>query len=234
MKRIAIIPARSGSKGVKNKNIRELCGKPMMAYTIEAALKSGKFERVIVSTESEEYARIAKSYGAEVIPRSEELAQDSTSTFAVIEDLFLHSIKEKYDYFMLLQVTSPFRTYEHVIEACDMFDARIDEMDFLMSMKRNHLPSFYVQPIEEDLTLKHFVPAKNASGRRQDYRYYCPNGALYIAKPDEYLEAKNFTGPRALAYIMSERDSVDVDEPLDFEIAEFLMAKRLKESENNV
>ena len=230
MKRIAIIPARSGSKGVKDKNIRKLCGKPMMAYTVDAAIKSGKFERVIVSTDSEKYAKIAKDCGAEVIMRPAELAQDTTSTYAVIEDLILHRITEDFDYFMLLQVTSPFRTFEHVIEACDMFDERIADADFLMSMRRNHLPDYYVRPIEDDMTLKHFVLPQNTPGfRRQDFGYYCPNGALYIAKPDAYLREKAFIGPRALGYIMDDYSSVDIDNPLDFEIAEFLMAKKLNE-----
>lgn len=230
MKRIAIIPARSGSKGVKDKNIRKLCGKPMMAYTVDAAIKSGKFERVIVSTDSEKYAEIAKSCGAEVVMRPIELAQDTTSTYAVIEDLIQNRITEDFDYFMLLQITSPFRTYEHVIEACDMFDSRIEDADFLMSMRRNHLPDYYVQPIEEDLTLKHFKVPENVPGfRRQDFRYYCPNGALYIAKPKEYLEKKMFIGPRALGYIMNDYDSVDIDTPLDFEIAELLMSKKVNE-----
>lgn len=87
MKKIAIIPARSGSKGLKDKNIIDLCGKPLMAYTIEAAIQSCEFDRIIVSTDSEIYAGIASQYGAEIMMRGEKLSNDNTSTFEVLEDI---------------------------------------------------------------------------------------------------------------------------------------------------
>ena len=109
MKRIAIIPARSGSKGLKNKNIIDVCGKPLMAYTIEAACKSNLFDRIIVSTDSIEYGRLAQKYGAEVMYRGEKISNDKATTFMVIEDL-LSRINCKINYFVLLQPTSPLRT----------------------------------------------------------------------------------------------------------------------------
>lgn len=224
MKRIAIIPARSGSKGLKDKNIIELCGKPLMAYTIQAAIDSGMFSRIIVSTDSEKYADIAKRYGAEVMMRSAELSSDSATSFMVIKDV-LARIQNKIDYFVLLQPTSPLRTATHIRDAVEMFDSRIDAFDFLVSMKRAEFTKDLVNIIEEDGSLKHFD--KDFSNyRRQSYSYYSPNGAIFIGKPDAYLRQKHFFGPKALSYIMSDEDSVDIDHQIDLELAIIIMTQK--------
>ena len=114
MKKIAIIPARSGSKGLPNKNILMLMDKPILAYTIEAAIKSESFEKVIVSTDSLEYKEIAEKYGAEVIVRNEELSNDNATSYMVIKDILDKNLELEYDYFALLQPTSPFRNSEHI------------------------------------------------------------------------------------------------------------------------
>lgn len=113
--RIAIIPARAGSKGLPNKNVLMLIDKPLIAYTIEAAKESQCFNKIIVSTDSLEYKSIAERYGAEVIIRSEELASDTATTYMVIENVLSHN--KDCDYFMLLQPTSPFRNAHHIKEA---------------------------------------------------------------------------------------------------------------------
>ena len=96
MKKIAVIPARSGSKGLKDKNIIDLCGKPLLAYSVEAALRTGLFDRVIVSTDSERYGEIAEQYGAEVMYRGEKLSDDKATTFMVLEDL-LQRVKHDFE-----------------------------------------------------------------------------------------------------------------------------------------
>ena len=108
MNKIAIITARSGSKGLKDKNIIDLCGKPLIAYSILAAIESRLFKRVIVSTDSDHYADISKKYGAEVMMRGENLSNDKATSFMVIEDV-LNRLEEDVDYFVLLQPTSPMR-----------------------------------------------------------------------------------------------------------------------------
>ena len=155
MNKIAIIPARSGSKGLKNKNIIDVCGKPLLAYSIEAALKSNCFDRVILSTDSEEYARIGKQYGAEIMMRGKELSDDKATTFMVIADILMR-MEEKYDYFMLLQPTSPLRTEKHIKEAVEQFENHYSQFDFLVSVKDAEHASVLVKPIEDDLSLKHF------------------------------------------------------------------------------
>lgn len=225
MKRIAIIPARSGSKGLKNKNILPICDKPMLAYSIEAATKSGLFERVILSTDSEEYGKIAEAYGAEVILRGERVSNDSASTFMVLEDLF-NRIDLDFDYFMLLQPTSPMRNEQHVAEACALFEENISRYDFLASIQKAHHPAVLVRPVEEDRSLKHF-DIDYSNYRRQAFSDYSPNGAIYIAKPHPYLAQKHFYGKASLGYEMNSVDSADVDNAVDYELVCILMRKRL-------
>ena len=224
MKKIAIIPARSGSKGLKDKNIIDLNGKPLIAYTIEAALKTGIFERVIVSTDSEKYKQISEKFGAEVIMRGESLSNDTATTYMVIEDL-LGRIECEYDYFTLLQPTSPMRNDKHINEACTLFEENFSRVDFLVSVAEAKHASVLVKPIEEDGTLKHF-DTDFSNYRRQAFKDYSPNGAIYIAKPQEYLIKKHFYGEKSIAYVMNEFDSLDIDNKLDYDIACYLMKNK--------
>ncbi|WP_455815880.1 acylneuraminate cytidylyltransferase family protein [Clostridium butyricum] len=124
---IAIIPARSGSKGLKDKNIKEINGKPLIAYTIESAIKSNVFKDVLVSTDSKKYLEIAVKYGAYVpFLRNEKLAKDTSSTNDVIEDVLtqLKKIGKEYDAFMLLQPTSPLRSIEDIKNALKLFEEK--------------------------------------------------------------------------------------------------------------
>ena len=227
MKKIAIIPARSGSKGLPNKNILMLGNKPLIAYTIEAALKSNEFERVIVSTDSLEYKYIAEKFGAEVFMRSEELSNDKASSFVVIEDV-LNKIETTIDYFVLLQVTSPFRNENHIKESIEVFENSISEYDFLVSMQKSDKSSSLIKPIYDSGTLEEYnIDYSNYS--RQKYDEYHPNGAIFIGKVKEYLEQKHFFGKRAKAYFMNKEDSIDIDDSLDFEIAITILNKKNKE-----
>lgn len=220
MKKIAIIPARSGSKGLKDKNIKELCGKPLLVYTIEAALNSNLFDDVIVSTDSNEYGKIAESFGATYFERSKELAEDNSPTYVVIEDI-LNKIND-IDYFVLLQPTSPLRNEKHIKEACDEFESNYDRYDFLVSVKEAEHNEDLVKQIDEDNSLKNFD--KDFSNyKRQGSKYYEPNGAIFIGKPNQYLEHKHFFGDKAIAYYMNKKDSIDIDDEIDFMIAETLI-----------
>ena len=129
MKNIAIIPARSGSKGVKDKNIGDLCGKPLIAYTIEAAINSGEFYEVMVSTDSEKYAEIAKQYGANVpFLRSAVTSSDTASSWDMVEEVLKKyaEIGASFDTFCLLQPTSPLRTAEDIKNAYAIFREKAD------------------------------------------------------------------------------------------------------------
>ena len=206
MKRLAIIPARSGSKGLKDKNIIELCGKPLIAYSIEAAVNTNLFDRVIVSTDSEIYAKISRQYGAEVLMRGEELSNDNSTTYMVLEDILKNKILDTYDYFVLLQPTSPMRNAQHIIEAVEKFEQKFKRFDFLVSMKESEHAKVLVNPIDEDESLK-FFDINFSNYRRQGYKDYSPNGA------------------RSLSYIMQAKDSVDIDGPIDLLLAKILMSQ---------
>ena len=226
MKRIAIIIARSGSKGMKNKNILPICGKPLLAYSVEAAVQSGLFDRVILSSDSDEYGEIGKVYGAEYIKRSEEASSDTASSYVALKEV-LDTIGTDFDYFMILQPTSPLRDSTHVVEACQIFESKISEFDFLVSMRKAHTPPDLLQPLDERGGLGYF-DKDYSNYRRQNFNYYTPNGAIYIAKPLSYLEQKHFFGAKTYAYIMDEISSVDVDNSIDFEFANLLMKKKLE------
>ena len=228
LKKIAIIPARSGSKGLANKNILMLLDKPLMVYTIEAALKSEVFERVIVSTDSFEYKSIAEQYGAEVILRSEELASDSASSYMVIEDVLNRTVSSACEYFVLLQPTSPFRTYQHIVDAVTKFESN-SEMNFLISMVESNKSANLIKPISESGSLEHF-DMDFSNYRRQDTKQYTPNGAIFIGNNVEYLRKKHFFGSDSLAYVMNKTDSVDIDDKLDFEFAIAIATQKAKKT----
>jgi CMP-N-acetylneuraminic acid synthetase len=209
----------------------ELCGKPMMNYSIEAALEAACFDRIILSTDSVKYGKIGEKCGAEVMYRDESLASDTATTYMVLEDLF-SQINHDFDYFVLLQPTSPLRTTQNIKEAIEVFERNINRFDFLVSMKvaeHNHL---LVKPVEEDMSLKHF-DADFANYRRQGVVDYSPNGAIFIGKVEPYLKQKHFFGARAIGYIMNDVDSIDVDNTLDYRLASLCMEERLKAGHSN-
>lgn len=227
LKKIAIIPARSGSKGLPNKNILMLLDKPLIAYTIEAAIKSNEFQRVIVSTDSLEYKEISEKYGAEVILRDDYLANDKATSFMVIEDVLKKIKIENLDYFMLLQPTSPFRDEKHITDSIKEFEKEYINLDFLVSMTESSKSADLIKRIGSDKTLKNY-DLDYSNYRRQDGKEYYPNGAIFIGKVDKYLEKKHFFGEKTLAYFMNKEDSIDIDDRLDFEIAITIATKKKK------
>lgn len=223
--KIAIIPARSGSKGLKDKNIIPLCGKPLIVYYIIAAIESKLFSSVIVSTDSDKYALIAKKYGAEVMMRDKRLATDNASTFVVLEDV-LRRYNDRIDYFMLLQPTSPMRNSIHIKEAVSSFEEKYNSFDFLVSVKEADHAGVLVKPIDDDDSLKYF-DTDFSNYKRQAFKEYTPNGAIFIGKSNEYLKQKHFFGSRALAYKMNKKDSIDIDDELDLQMARAIMEQNI-------
>ena len=226
MKKIAIIPARSGSKGLKDINIIDLCGKPLLAYSIDAALQSRAFEKVIVSTDSAKYGAIAERYGASVLYRGERFSNDTATTYDVLADL-LQRIPWDFSYFVLLQPTSPLRQAAHVCEALALFEKQFDSFDFLVSVKEAEHAKVLVNPLDDRGGLSHF-DTDFSRYKRQNYKEYTPNGAIFMAKPAAYLKQKHFFGAKSLAYIMNKVDSIDIDDRLDYEFARLVMEKRMK------
>ena len=229
MKKIAIITARSGSKGLPNKNVLFANGKPLIAYSIEAALESGEFEKVIVSTDSQEYIDLLSHYPIEFVKRSAELASDKASSFVVIEDVLNKYQHLDFDYFVLLQPTSPLRTAQHIQEANAKFEANFEKFDFLVSVSDAHKPTTLTRQIDEDESLKNFKLDYSNYARQQYHPEYSPNGAIFSAKPQAYLEQKHFYGEKCVAYFMAKEVSVDIDDRLDFEYFYFILQQRNKD-----
>lgn len=225
MRNIAIIPARSGSKGLKDKNIKMLNGKPLISYTIEAALQSNLFDEVMVSTDSEKYAQIAMEYGASIpFLRSEELSSDSASSWDVVKEIINHYEEKgkKFDTITLLQPTSPLRNKKHIIEAFDMYYA--NKAKFIASVcEVDHSP-LWTNSLPENLSLVNFINDEIYSKPRQLLdTFYRLNGAIYIVDKYHLLNEMNLYKKDSYAYIMSKKSSVDIDDELDFKIAEVLI-----------
>ena len=218
---LAIIPARGGSKRLPRKNLLDLCGKPLIAWSIEAALKSKYISKVIVSSDEEEILNIAKEYKADFIKRPDELASDTATTF----DALKHTLEnvEKYDYVVLLQPTSPLRTEKHIDEAIELLKEK--NADAIISVCEMEHSPLWSNTLDEDLNMSNFLRDEVLNTRSQDLpKYYRLNGAIYICKTDKLLQNESFfLKENIYAYKMNKKDSVDIDEEIDFIIAEKLM-----------
>ena len=222
---LAIIPARGGSKRLPRKNILDLCGKPLIAYTIEAALKSKYIDKVIVSSDDEEILNISKKIGADIIKRPIDLANDTATTFDAIK----HTIEnvEKYDYIVLLQPTSPLRNEKHIDEAMELLEKK--KADAIVSVCEMEHSPLWSNTLPKDGNMNNFLKDEILNKRSQDLeKYYRLNGAIYICKTDKLLENKSFfLKDNIFAYIMDREYSIDIDEEIDFKIAEVLMKNKI-------
>ncbi len=224
---LAVIPARGGSKGVPKKNIKEILNKPLIAYTIEAALQSEIFADVIVSTDSEEIAQVAKRFGANVpFIRPNEISGDEVSS----DDVILHALsfykgeEIEFEEVCKLQPTSPLRKAQHLREAYELFHEK--NADYLVSVCECEHSPLWSGTIGEDLRLDNFLREEVKRSCRQGLeKYYRLNGAIYMAKTKNFIENKNFFGKNSIGYIMQQIDSVDIDSNLDFAFAELIMGK---------
>ena len=227
MKNIAIIPARSGSKGVKDKNIRDFCGKPLMAYTIEAALRSGEFDEVMVSTDSEKYADIAKKYSANVpFLRSEATASDTASSWDMVDEVLLNYEKlgKCFDTFCLLQPTSPLRTAEDITEAYRIYK---DQADFAVVSvcEAEHSP-LWCGHLPENHEFIHFLQSENLKQRQAGKKFYRLNGAIYIVNIGKFKRDRQLYKEGSFAFVMSQEKSIDIDTEIDFRLAELILKMR--------
>lgn len=221
---LAIIPARGGSKGIPRKNIKDLNGKPLIAYTIEETKKSKYIDKLVVSTEDEEISKISTMYNAEVpFLRPKELAEDHTPGI----DPILYTIKwfqsngYKFDYIVCIQCTSPFRRVEQIDDALEKLINK--DADSIVSVCESEVSPYWMKKIENGM-MNNFLDNIPFYARRQDApQIYRLNGAIYIAKAEVLLKNNNWYTENTLAYVMDRKSSVDIDEMIDFKFAEFLM-----------
>jgi CMP-N,N'-diacetyllegionaminic acid synthase len=228
LKQLAIIPARSGSKGLKDKNIKPLNGSPLIAYTINAALNSGIFDEVIVSTDSKEYAEIAISYGAKVpYLRPKELATDDARSWDVVKEIIKHyEVKNIfYETITLLQPTSPLRDERDIIGAHQFFDEK--KAEFVVSVNQVDFHPKWSNTLPADLSFKNFLDKSimNVPRHKLD-TYYRVNGAIYIINKILLMNEINYYDSNSFAYIMDKSKSIDVDDIFDFWLAETILEKK--------
>lgn len=226
---LAIIPARGGSKGLPGKNIKTLAGKPLIGWTIEEAKKSKYIDRLIVSSDDDEIISVAKNFDVEIpFKRPAELAKDNSSSSEVV----IHALKKinnSYDYFILLQPTSPLRKSEHIDEAIELcYNSNstscvaITEISKPLEWMYNLDNSNYLLPL-----------INNKIQRRQDAKkIFALNGSIYIVRTNEFIESNKFMTERTVGYLMDKKSSTDIDDITDFNIAEYLLLKQIKENES--
>ncbi len=224
MSSVAIIPARSGSKGLQDKNIKNINGKPLLAYSIEAALESECFDEIMVSTDSEEYAEISKKYGANVpFFRSINNSSDTASSWDMVAEV-LNNYSEKgiiFDDACLLQPTSPLRSAEDICNAYSIFYEKAS-VAVVSVCNAEHSPH-WIGKLPKNREFIGFID-KDDVQRRQDLgEYYRLNGAIYIINISRFWEDRFLFRKGSFAYVMPQIRSVDIDTELDFQIAEFLM-----------
>ena len=218
---LAIIPARGGSKRLPRKNILKLDEKPLIAYSIEAGLKSKYIDKVVVSSDDKEILDISKEFEADTIKRPSNLATDTATTFDAIK----HTIDNiaKYDYIVLLQPTSPLRNNKHIDEAIKLLESK--NADAIISVcEMDHSP-LWSNTLDDSLSMKNFLKDEVLNKRSQDLeKYYRLNGAIYICKTNKLLEEKSFfLKDNIFAYIMDKKSSIDIDEEIDFILANILI-----------
>ena len=221
---VALIPARGGSKGLLNKNIIQLGGKPLLAWSVEAALKSKHISKVVVSSDSDAILDVAKLYGAECIKRPDYLAQDNTRTEPVISHTinYLKELGVSFEYIVLLQPTSPLRTYVDVDNAIQMIqETKADALISVVKMDKNPLKAFKTN---SDGYLQGLVNNEYPFMARQDLpKVVIPNGAIYIIKAEVFANTGRLFSEKTIPYFMSELKSIDIDSSSDLKRAEKIM-----------
>lgn len=220
MSAIAIITARGGSKRIPKKNIKDFCGKPIIAYSIEAALKSEKFDEVMVSTDSEEIAKIAGSYGAKVpFLRSEATSDDYATTADVIDEVISEYEKRNmfFDTFCCIYPTAPFVTAKKIAEAVEMLNN--SDADSVVSVTKFSFPPQRAFVIREGKVCLQFP--ENKLKRSQDLEpIYHDCGQFYVCRTDKFREWHFLVTDNTLPYIISQEEVQDIDDISDWLIAE--------------
>jgi CMP-N-acetylneuraminic acid synthetase len=230
MKALALITARGGSVTLPRKNVLPFCGKPLIAYSIEAALAAKRagapIERIVVSTDDTEIMEVSRQFGAEVpFRRPAELAQPDTPSLPVVQHAIAHAERDgglRYDWILLLQPTSPLRTRDDVLAAFALA-ARPQTSSVIGITSANSSHPAKLKLIENGM-LKPYLGNDMQQARRQDFGFdvYRTNGAIYLTLRDAIVEDGSFYGPYPRPYLMPPERSIDIDTQLDFEMAEFL------------
>lgn len=228
MKILAIIPARSGSKGLKDKNIKPLCGLPLSAYSINAAKESGIFDEIHFSTDSQRYAEIAMQYGAKVpFLRDAELASDTAGSWDVVKAVIkrYEAMGKTFDAVMLLQPTVPFRSAEDICNALELYKEK--NAKAVVSVTDPEHSPLWSAPLPEDGNMRIFHERIDALKARQSLeKYYALNGAIYLVDIPTLIKNSDIYEEDCYSYYMPRERSADIDTQEDFDWCEYLAEKR--------
>jgi N-acylneuraminate cytidylyltransferase len=219
---LAVITARGGSKGLPRKNIRPLGGKPLLAWSIDAAKRAAYIDRLVLSSEDAEIIAVAREWGCEVpYVRPAELAGDEATSMQVLTHL-LGALPEKYDYLALLQPTSPLRRPEDIERALEKCHAA--GAPACMSVCEPDKSPYWMYSLDAADRLVPLLPMKERPPRRQQLpKTYVANGAVFIARCDWLLRTGDFLAAETIAYVMPPERSIDVDKLQDLQLIELLI-----------
>lgn len=231
MKVLGVIPARGGSKGVPRKNLRMLCGKPLLAWTAEVALASLCLEKVILSTDDEEIAELGRQLGLEVpFLRPAELATDEAPTLHVLQHAIAHykALGDTFDAVFTLQPTNPLRTVEDIQGATELLEATGADSVISFADAGDKHPARMKQ-IGEDLRVidPPFAEAVEGMPRQQLPKYYLREGSVYLTREDVIVQQNSLKGRDCRAWIIPPERAVNLDTELDFLLAGLILGRRL-------
>ncbi len=217
---VCIVPARGGSKRIKNKNIKIIAGKPLLAWTIEAAKKVKNIDEIYVTSENKNILRISKKLNVNIMNRPKNLSNDKIHVDAAVLHCY-RNIKKKYDYIVLLQPTSPLRNHKHIREAMKLIKktkadslVSVVKKKILLWKKKNRL----IEPVSYKILNR---------PRSQDMKLFSENGAIYITRSKIFLQNKNRLGGKIVAYEMEDKYSIDIDNISDFKNTEKILKQIL-------
>ena len=224
---LAIIPAREGSKRIPGKNYKQLNGRPLIEWTIIAAQQSKFIDDILVSSDDSKILEIAKKNNVIDYQREKKLSADNTSSIDVVIDV-INNVKKNYNLVMLLQPTSPLRQSNDMDSAIELFYYK--NADSVISVCESDHPVQWMNYLPEDLSLVNFISKDILSTRSQDLeKSYCLNGALYLIKPEILKEKRTFfLEKNVYAYKMPRNRSIDIDEEIDFQLAEIIFNEKEK------
>lgn len=232
-KTIGIIPARKGSKGLPGKNIKNLCGKPLIAWTIENAIKSNLIDELVVSTDSNEIAKISKNYGAKVpFLRPEIFSTDNATSLSVVEhclNFYRENQNKSFDIVALLEPTSPLREKNDLDKMINILKENYDKFDAVVSIGEVRDHPAYMKTIGETGIISPLIKDLMIRGRRQDEKkVFFPFGVCYLIKTSSLMSQKTFYPKRTFGYKISKSQCIEIDNLIDFLLVETIIKNNLE------
>ncbi len=222
---LAIIPARGGSKGLPGKNIMPLGGKPLIGWTIDAALNTNFIDKTIVSTDCQEISKVAVQLGASVpFIRPDEFSSDESTAVSVVYHA-LNTIDDNFDVIVLLQPTSPFRSEKHIRESLELYFS--ESASSVVSVCESDKSPYWCFWRNDNNSITPILSQENQFSRRQDLKKaFSLNGAIYILDVKKFINERKFIFEDSLSYVMDKESSVDIDDMMDLQLAQVILGAK--------